>query len=137
MRKKEKLETRILTRITRSTSPILLREDFADLGGYDQVGRALRSIAAQGKIVRLGYGLYAKAKQSVLTGETVPIAPLPTLGREALRRIGVQTVPSKAEADYREGRSMQVPTGRLIGVKDRISRKISFKEASISYEHHS
>ena len=137
MRKKQKLETRILTRISRRKSPILLREDFADLGGYDQVGRALRIIADKGKIIRLGYGLYAKAKQSALTGETVPVAPLPTLGKEALRRLRVQTVPSKAETDYREGRSMQVPTGRLIGVKDRISRKIGFKGAHISYEHHS
>ncbi|WP_373516114.1 DUF6088 family protein [Persicitalea sp.] len=137
MGNKEKLETRVLARISRRKSPIVLREDFSDLGGYDQVGRALRSIARKGKIIRIGYGLYAKAKQSALTGETVPVAPLPTLGKEALRRLRVETVPSKAESDYREGRSMQVPTGRMIGVKDRISRKISFKDAYISYEYNS
>lgn len=137
MRKKEKLETRVLTRINREKSPILLREDFSDLGGYDQVGRALSKIADKGEIIRLGYGLYAKAKQSPLTGETVPIASLPTLGKEAMRRLRVQTVPSKAEVDYREGRSTQVPTGRMIGVKDRISRKIGFKDAQISYEYNS
>lgn len=137
MRKREKLETRILARISRRKFPIMLREDFSDLGGYDQVGRALGKIAVKGKIVRIGYGLYAKAKQSALTGETVPVVPLPTLGKEALRRLRVKTVPSKAETDYREGRSMQVPTGRLIGVKDRISRKIGFKGAYISYEYNS
>lgn len=137
MSKKEKLESRVLARISRRKSPILLRGDFSDLGGYDQVGRALKRIAGKGKIIRIGYGLYAKAKQSALTGEIVPIAPLPTLGKETLRRLRVRTVPSKAESDYREGRSTQVPTGRLIGVKDRISRKIGFKDAHISYEYNS
>ncbi len=137
MRKKEKLETRILARISRRKKPILLREDFSDLGGYDQVGRALRKIAEKGVVIRIGYGLYAKAKQSALTGETVPVVSLPTLGREALRRLRVRTVPSKAELDYKEGRSTQVPTGRMIGVKDRISRKIGFKDAHISYEYNS
>ena len=99
------------------------------------MGRALGKIAQKGKIVRIGYGLYAKAKQSALTGETVPVVPLPTLGKEALRRLRVETVPSKADTDYQEGRSMQVPTGRMIGVKDRISRKIGFKGAYISYEY--
>ncbi len=137
MRKKEKLETRILIRISKLKTPILLRDDFSDLGGYDQVGRALKRIAEKGQIIRIGYGLYAKAKQSALTGETVPIVPLPTLGREALRRLRVRTVPSKAELDYKEGRSTQVPTGRMIGVKDRISRRIGFKDAQISFEYNS
>jgi hypothetical protein len=135
MKKKASLESRILARITRKKSPILLREDFSDLGGYDQVGRALRKIVEKGKIIRIGYGLYAKAKKSALTGETVPVVPLPTLGKEALRRLQVETVPSRAEVDYKEGRSMQVPTGRKIGIKDRISRKIGFNDIYISYEY--
>ena len=106
-----------------------------DLGGYDQVGRSLKHLADKGKLIRIGYGLYSKAKVSSLTGETILVAPLPFLAKEALGRLGVKTAPSKAEIDYNEGRSTQIPTGRLIGVKDRISRKIGFKGASINYEH--
>jgi hypothetical protein len=33
------LETRLLRRIDRKRRDVFLRADFADLGGYDQVGR--------------------------------------------------------------------------------------------------
>lgn len=115
-------------------SAVLLREDFIDLGGYDQVGRALRQLAQKGKILKIGYGLYAKTKVSSLTGEILPVQNLPTLAKEALKRLGVKVNPTKAELDYQSGRSTQVPTGRLIGVKNRISRKIGYKGASINYE---
>ena len=134
MKNSKNLERKILTRITRKKSKVLLREDFADLGGYDQIGRALKHLAAKGKLIRIGYGLYSKTKISVLTGETIPVASLPVLAKEALGRLGVKTAPSSAEIAYNEGRSTQIPTGRLIGVNGRIRRKIGFKEAYISYE---
>lgn len=116
-------------------SNVLLREDFIDLGGYDQVGRALRQLAQKGRILKIGYGLYAKARVSSLTGEALPAQNLPTLAKEALKRLGVEVNPTKAELDYQAGRSTQIPTGRLIGVrKNRISRKIGYKGASIYYE---
>jgi hypothetical protein len=121
-------------RISRMKSAVVLREDFIDLGGYDQVGRALRQLIQKGKILKIGYGLYAKTKVSSLTGETLPAQNLPALAKEALKRLGVAVNPTKAELDYQAGRSTQVPTGRLIGVKNRISRKIGYKGASINYE---
>jgi len=129
------LERKILRRMSRKQDNVLLRDDFSDLGGYDQVGRVLKHLTDQGKIIRIGYGLYAKAKLSLLTGETVPIATLPNLGKEALSRLNVETMPTKSEQAYNEGRSTQVPTGRMIGVKGRISRKIGYKGAYIAYEH--
>lgn len=129
------MERKILRRMSRKQDNVLLREDFSDLGGYDQVGRVLKHLTEQGKIIRIGYGLYAKAKLSPLTGETVPVAPLPTLGKEALNRLNIETMPTKGEQAYKEGRSTQVPTGRMIGVKGRISRKIGYKGAFIAYEH--
>ena len=111
-----------------------MREDFDDLGGYDQVGRALLSLTKKGKLVKIGYGLYAKAKVSSLTGNTVPVEPLPILARKALDRLGVAALPSQAEIDYGQGRSTQVPTGRLIGVNKRISRKIGYNNIAINYE---
>ena len=135
MKNNKTIETRILARISRMKSSVLLREDFIDLGGYDQVraGR-LRQLAQKGKILKIGYGLYVKAKVSSLTGETLPVQNLPTLAKEALKRLGVEVNPTKAELDYQAGRSTQIPTGRLIGVKNRISRKIGYKGTSIYYE---
>lgn len=125
----------ITDRIESIQSPVLLRKDFSDLGSYDWVGRNLNKLIQKDKLVRIGYGLYAKAKRSALTGEIVPIVPLPTLGKEALKRLGFETFPTEAEVKYEEGSSTQVPTGRSIGVKDRISRKIGFGDAYISFEY--
>ena len=125
----------ITDRIESIQSPVLLRKDFSDLGSYDWVGRNLNKLIQKDKLVRIGYGLYAKAKRSALTGEIVPIVPLPTLGKEALKRLGFETFPTEAEVKYEEGSSTQVPTGRSIGVRDRISRKIGFGDAYISFEY--
>jgi Family of unknown function (DUF6088) len=134
MKYSKTLEGRIAIRIARKQSPVLLREDFDDLGDYDQVGRALLALTKKKKLIKIGYGLYAKAKVSSLTGNTVPVEPLPALAQIALDRLGAAPGPSQAAVDYREGRSTQVPTGRSISVVKRISRRIGYNNMSISYE---
>lgn len=134
MLKANTLEKRVADRISCKRSAVLLREDFRDLGGYDQVGRALRNLVAKGEIEKIGYGIYAKTKKSSLTGKRILAEPLPTLAREALQRLGVEVLPSRWENAYNAGKSTQVPTGRMIAVKGRVNRKISYKGASISYE---
>lgn len=128
------LEKKIATRISRKKSTVILRKDFSDLGGYDQVGRALRMLMAKGKIVKIGHGIYVKTIESSLTGERILEKPLPSLAKEALQRLGVETGPSSLEQEYNAGRTTQVPTGRLIAVKGRVSRKIGYKGAYVSYE---
>ncbi len=128
------LEKKITVRISRKKSTVILREDLRDLGGYDQVGRALRTLVAKGMIVKLGYGVYAKTTESSLTGERIPQKPLPTLAKEALERLGIETAPSTLEIEYNAGRTTQVPTGRMIAVKGRVNRKIGYKGAYVSYE---
>ena len=137
MKYSKTIEGKVSARIARKQSPILLREDFDDLGGYDQVGRALLALTKKGKLIKIGYGLYAKAKVSSLTGNTVPIEPLPALAQRALDRLGAAPGPSRAANDYQEERSTQVPTGRLISVNKRISRKISYNNIAVSYERQS
>ncbi|GAA4410397.1 DUF6088 family protein [Nibrella viscosa] len=135
MGKRLTLESKVSRRIARKSGNVFLRDDFKDLGDYDQVGRVLKRLADKGNIVRIGYGLYAKAKVSALTGEIVPVSTLPNLGKAALRRLKVKTAPSSAELAYQAGQSTQVPTGRLIGVKRRVSRKIGYKGAYLKYEY--
>ena len=128
------LEDKVSYRITRSKQNVFVREDFEDLGGYDQIGRALRQLAKSNALIKIEYGLYAKAKQSSLSGKTVPVKPLPDLAKEALGRLGLKVYPSKLERDYNAGRTTQVPTGRRIAVKGRISRRIGYNDAYVSYE---
>jgi hypothetical protein len=134
MSNKKSLEAKIAKRIARKKSVVLLRKDFKDLGGYDQVGRALRNLTRKGTIMNIGYGLYARARISPLTGQLVPEKNLPQLAKEALRRLGVRTVPSSMDRDYNAGRTTQVPTGRLIAIKGRVSRKIGYHGTYINFE---
>lgn len=120
------LERRIAARIARKKASVFLRDDFKDLGGYDQVGRGLRRLTAKGQLVRIGYGIYARAVVSPLSGKRVPAKPLPALAVEALSRLDVETAPSSFARDYNAGATTQVPTGRVIAVKGRFSRKIGY-----------
>ena len=104
MNKYETLSYKISSRIARKKDIVFLREDFADLGGYDQVGRVLRELVRAGKIIKIGYGLYAKAKKSSTTGDIIPVAPLPTLAKAALERLGIEVAPSTLERDYNAGK---------------------------------
>jgi hypothetical protein len=131
---KETLEGRITYRVKRSGAPIFLREDFSDLGGYDQVGRILRQLVAKGLLLSVGYGLYVRTKKSSISGKTIPEKNLWEITDEFLQRKRLQRVPSSAESAYNSGRSTQVPTGRVVGVKGRVSRKIGYDGTFISFE---
>lgn len=136
MARKNSLERRITARIARKKSPVILREDFDDLGGYDQVGRVLRQLVAKGVIMKIGYGLYARTEPSYFNPEErVPEKPLfPDLAREALERLGVEIVPSTLERQYMEGKHNQVLNGRLFGTTSRITRRIGRDGYYTSYE---
>ena len=129
------MESRITTRITRKKCAVFLRSDFDDLGGYDQVGRVLRDLVSKDLLMKIGYGLYAKTRQSTLTGQIIPNKPLPQLAKEALKRLGVKTAPSSIERDYNAGRSTQIPTGRMIAVKGRVIRRIGYNGAYVNFEY--
>jgi hypothetical protein len=132
--KPETIETRLLARIDRKRGNVFLRADFDDLGGYDQVGRVLRGLVREGRLLKLGYGLYTKARPSVLDGKPTPVKALRDLATEALGRIGVETAPTRMEADYNANRTTQVPTGRVIGVRGRVRRKITYNGVPLSFE---
>lgn len=131
--KPETLEARLLKRIDRKRGDVFLRADFDGLGGYDQVGRALRQFVAEGRLVRVGHGLYARARPSMTSGEPVPVGGLGAL-KEALRRVGVETLPSRLELTYNAGRTTQVPTGRVVAVNRRVRRKIGYGGINLSFE---
>lgn len=137
MKKKSKyksLEQKVAERIARKSADVFLREDFKDLADYDQVGRSLRRLVRKGALVKIGYGLYARAIASPLSGKPVPNKGLPTLAVEALKRLQVETKPSSYAQAYNSGRTTQVPTGRVIAVKGRVARKIGYDGKYVTFE---
>lgn len=135
MSKISTLEKKVAERISRKRSTVIMRADLEDLGGYDQIGRVLRTLVLKGKILKIGYGLYAKTTVSVVSGKRIPQKTLPSLAKEALDKLGVETAPSSLEKEYNAGRTTQVPTGRVIAVRGRISRKIGYNGTYVVYEH--
>ncbi len=131
--KPETLETRLLNRIDRKRGDVFLRSDFGDLGGYDQVGRVLRELVRKGRLVRVGQGLYARARPSITSGDPLPAGGLATL-TEALGRVGIETVPTRLERAYNAGETTQVPTGRVVGVRRRVRRKVGYGGINLSFE---
>ena len=128
------MERRVAERVARRKNNVFLRRDFRDLGGYDQVGRVLRRLVAKGQLVNIGYGLYARAACSPLSGKIIPAKPLPLLAVEALKRLNVEAAPASFTRAYNEGTITQIPTGRGIAVKGRISRKIGYDGKYATFE---
>ncbi len=129
------LKSKVKYRISRRADAVFTPKDFLDLSGQDQVGRALRNLTREQFLLRIGQGLYVRAVKSPYTGKLAPERPLPELAASALTKLGVPVVPSEAMRRYNSGDSRQVPTGRVIGVKARVRRKIAYDGVSIKIEH--
>jgi hypothetical protein len=125
---------RIERKLSRSKRNVFLRTDFAKLGSYDAVGRALRQLVERGRLVQIGYGLYAKAERSRITGKPAPLVGIKRLATEALGRLGKSVVTSRFDTAYNSGQSTQVPTGRTLAVKDRVRRRIGYDGNYVFFE---
>jgi hypothetical protein len=126
MRKRESLRRKIEARIDRSRDTVFLPREFARLGGEDQVLRALRKLTREGRLNRLGYGVYGRAVTSRLSGEPILYSANGLLGaaREALTKLGVPWELTTAQVAYNERRTTQVPVNPVIRVKGRFSRRL-------------
>ena len=131
---KQTLESQLSQRIDRKRRAVFLRADFADLGVYDQIGRTLRQFVRDGRLMKIGSGLYVRARPSMLDGKPTPVKGLRVLTDEALRRLGIKTAPTRLEEDYSAGKTTQVPSGRRVAVNKRVRRKIGYNGAVMSFE---
>jgi hypothetical protein len=128
------LKQLIGTRIARKKANVFMREDFTDLGGYDQVGRALSTLVREGRLLKFGHGLYARAQVSPFDGKPAPTIGIKRLAEEALTRLRIEPAPSRIEGEYNQGKTTQVPTGRVIGVRKRVRRKLGYGDVRVSLE---
>lgn len=121
------LRQRIEARIARRRDEdIFLPREFNDLGGEDQVLRALRTMVRDKRLVRLGYGVYGRAIISRLSGEPILYSREGFIGaaEQALTKLGVEWELSAATRAYNEGGSTQVPVNPVLRVKGRFSRRL-------------
>jgi hypothetical protein len=130
MPRRRTLRERIGERIARRRDDVFLTREFRDLGGEDQVLRALRGLVRDGALVRLGYGVYGRAETSRLSGRPMLGAPggFIDAARQALDKLGVEWEPTEFQRVYNEGRSPQVPVNPAVRVKGRFVRRLKYQD---------
>lgn len=128
-------KTRLSRSIARSKNKtVFLRKDFDAFGSPSRVTRAISELIEEGRIVRLGYGVYAKARPSKLSEGIVPVLSLPELAYQALERLGANPGPGAAQRRYNSGETTQIPMSDVFAVSKRINRKLSFGDRVVRYE---
>lgn len=136
MTKRQTLRDRIGERIARRRDDVFLTREFRDLGGEDQVLRALRGLVREGELVRLGYGVYGRAAKSKLTGRPILAAPggFIDAARQALTKLGVAWELTDFQRAYNEGHSTQVPINPAVRVKGRFARHLRYQDSELRLE---
>jgi len=128
------------TRISRSLGmskrkTVFLRSDFEPFGTSTRVTRALQELIAQGRIIRVGRGIYVKARPSSVTGNPVPVEPLETVAHKALAALGVDVQLGSADRAYVSGLAQDVPMSIAVDVgSSRVSRRIEFGGREVKLE---
>lgn len=123
-----------LKRIQRLSSAVILRRDIQNLGSARQISRALKTLVAEGVLVKLGYGIYAKLMKSQLTNHTYLSNGFLALGREALTKLGIDWDLSEAEREYNLCNTQQIPTNPATQLNTRFRRKISYRNMEMRFE---
>jgi hypothetical protein len=131
------IEERLKRAIALRMDDVFLRSEFSDFGSPAQVSRALRHLIANGVLVKLGVGVFAKAKASVLTGKPIPVRPLEVLAPLVLQKLGVKITAGRAVREYNASDSLQLPAGIIFDTGSRrINRKLGFGGRYVVYENH-
>ncbi|MCI2285486.1 DUF6088 family protein [Colwellia sp. MSW7] len=103
---------KVKVRINRSKRYVFARADFADIAGYDQVGRVLKKLVDAGDLLRIGYGLYTKARKNRITGNLMPASPSGADGviLEAIEKLGIDYKFDEFSQRSIDGDSLQIPS---------------------------
>lgn len=126
------ITNRILRSVSNKPGDVFLRTDFKAFGSPAQISRALNVLQSNGRLVKLGMGIYARAMPSILSGKPIPVKPLEVLAPQALRKLGVTVDASRLT---KSGQSTQITAGVVINTgKRRIIRRLGFNGIQVQYE---
>lgn len=128
------LEAKMRYRINKSKASAFVLSDFYDLSDRDQVGRILRKMVKEQFLIKIGQGVFARTKESQISGKRILETDFITVAKQALQKLKIKIRPSKAEQDYASGKTTQIPTGLRIGVNKRVARTLTYNGRTISYE---
>ena len=121
------IKVQMQKRLGRSKHYVFMRADFKDIAGYDQVGRVLRNLVKDGELLKVGYGVYTKARKNSITGRLMPACSggSDAVILEALERLNVDYSLGRSSTQYLSGESTQIPAYTQIETPDRFKRRLS------------
>lgn len=129
------IRERIWQSIAIRNEAAFLRSEFKGFGDPSQVTRALKSLVDEGRLSKVGYGVYVKAKMSSISGNPVPSKSLAEIGEAFLAKRGIVPVLGKSARNYNEGRSTQIPMRSVLSTGGRrVTRKIQVGNSVLKYE---
>ncbi len=137
MPKRVSIERQVESKISRCWKRnVFTRKDFATLSDYDQIGRALLGLTKRGKLIRLGYGLYTKARTNRITGLPMIAAEggFDQVAKESLSLLGVKWQSSIAEQRYNAGLTTQIPVNTQVLINDRFNRTIGTDQFTLQVQ---
>ncbi|MFM0277733.1 DUF6088 family protein [Paraburkholderia sediminicola] len=121
--------------IARRKGVVILRSELAGLGSPAQLSRVLVTLVKNGKLVRVGRGVYAKTRVNRFTGGPAPAAVFEAIASEAFRKLGIDIAPGTLLSEYNAGKSTQVPMTPVVSTGTRrISRRIQVGRKVVIYE---
>lgn len=129
------IKNKIQSRIKRSKRSVFLRADFKDIAGYDQVGRILRFMVSSGELIKIGYGLYVRARLNRITKKVMPDNPAGADGVliEAMKRLGKEYKFDDLSVLNMQGVSTQIPAKiNVIPTSARFTRKIEIGSQGVN-----
>ncbi|MFA6409781.1 MAG: DUF6088 family protein [Gammaproteobacteria bacterium] len=128
------IKSKMQKKLDALTSNVILRKDFIDLGDQRQISRGLKQLVKDNKLVKIGYGIYAKSKISKYTNRVVIANGSDFAFREALDRLNVKWEPNWAEKENVSGRSTQLCAAIMVRLKSRFRRSIYTSNSKLLYE---
>ena len=129
------VKQRLQRSIGARSGEVVLRRDLARFGSPAQVSRALNQLVAEGKLVRIGLGVYAKAAPGPISGIPMARQPLGALAVETFERLGIPWQLGAAQRRYNERLTTQVPWRTTFDTgKRRISRRLQIGKQVVNYE---
>lgn len=136
MMQRRTLREKMNERIAGRCDDVFLTREFRDLGGEDQVLRALRHLVREGSLVRLGYGVYCRAEISRQSGKPILMARggFTDAACQALDKLGVSWEPTAAQLAAEAGCPARVPVNPAVRVKSRFARRLRYQETELRLE---
>ncbi|WP_082874823.1 DUF6088 family protein [Burkholderia sp. MSMB1589WGS] len=129
------LEDRIVRSIRQRKSIVILCSEVAPFGSTAQVGRVLAKLVANGALVRVSKGVYAKTRVNKFTGKLSPAAPFETIAAEVFKKLNIEVQPGRLTREYNTGTTTQIPMNGVVSTgARRIRRKIQVGSKTVVYE---